>query len=224
MRPSSNGQTERLSVLQQRLLAYGVEHEVNTGEQFDVRLAQACIGIVLRGQLRVIWEQDGEVSDIALLRTGDWVNAQGFLLEETSAHTVYRAAAFTRLLLIDIAQLNARLADGVLAELQAPLHQALARYLTRQMTTLSARLHQVRFADTESLILQVLQEATTWPSAMSHPDGTLVMAPCKVIAERIGCARATVSRLLGDLMRAGRLRREGRRLLLLDEPLGAEQG
>jgi len=50
------------------------------------------------------------------------------------------------------------------------------------------------------------------------------MVPCKTIAERIGCARATVSRILAELIRAGRLRREGRRLLLLDEPLGAEQG
>lgn len=216
MMPSNSADTVRLSALQERLLAYGVEHEVNTSEQFDDGLAKACIGIVLRGQLRVIWEQDAEVSDIALLRTGDWVNEQGFLLGETSAYTVYRAAAFTRLLLLNIAQLNARLADGDLVDLQTTLHQALAQYLARRMKTLSARLHQVRFADTESLILEVLQEATTWPSAMSHPDGTLIMAPCKTIAERIGCARATVSRILGDLIRAGRLRREGRRLLLLD--------
>ncbi|MEA3642235.1 MAG: Crp/Fnr family transcriptional regulator [Lamprobacter sp.] len=219
---ANSGQTDRLSALQQCLLPYGVEHEVNTGEQLDARLAQNCIGIVLRGQLRVIWEQDAGASDLALLRTGDWVNEQGFLLGEAPAHTLYRAAAFTRLLLIDIAQLNARLADGALADVQTRLHPALAEYLARRMTTLSDRLHQVRFADTESLILQVLQEARTWPSAMSHPEGTLVMAPCKLIAERIGCARATVSRLLGDLMRAGRLRREGRRLLLLDEPLVAD--
>lgn len=209
-------QGERLSTLQQRLLAYGVEHEVNTGEQFDEQLSKACIGIVLRGQLRVIWEQDAEVSDIALLRAGDWVNTQGLLLGEAPAHTLYRAAAFTRLLLIDITQLKARLANGESEDLETSLHQALAQYLAQQMTTLSSRLHQVRCADTESLILEILQEATTWPSAMSHPDGTLIMAPCKMISARIGCARATVSRVLGNLIRAGQVRREGRRLLLLD--------
>jgi hypothetical protein len=75
-------------------------------------------------------------------------------------------------------------------------------------------LHQSYFADTEALVIEALEEATTWPSAMSHPDGTLVKIPCKTLAERVGCTRVTASRVLGKLMREGRMRREGRRILL----------
>lgn len=159
------------------------------------------------------WEQGEDVTGITVLRIGYWLNADGLLLDHSAPAAVYRATAFTRLLLIDIAALKTKLGDA-LADLRAPLNEALAVYLAQHSLMLSARLHQCYFADTEALLIEALEEATTWPSAMSHPDGTLVKIPCKTLAERVGCTRVTASRVLGKLMREGRVRREGRRILL----------
>lgn len=204
---------ETITLLQQRLLPHGQDHELSSGEVLDPVLARDCVGFVLCGQLRLTWEQGEDVTGITVLRIGDWLNADGLLVHQSPPAAVYRATAFTRLMLIEIAALRTKL-GGALSDLRAPLNEALAVYLAQRTLALSARLHQSYFADTEALVIEALEEATTWPSAMSHPDGTLVKIPCKTLAERVGCTRVTASRVLGKLMREGRMRREGRRILL----------
>ena len=206
---------ETLSRVQRQLIPHGREHELLSGDSLAPDVLRDHVGFVLCGQLRLTWAESGEVVDSGLLRIGDWVNEHAFLLGTMLKALTYRATTFSRMLLIEVDAFKMKL-GGELTELSATLHKDLAAYLARRQIDLSTRLHQCYFADTESLVLDALHEATTWPSAMSHPEGTLIKVPCKTLAERVGCTRVTASRVLGKLMRDGRLRREGRRIQLLD--------
>jgi CRP/FNR family cyclic AMP-dependent transcriptional regulator len=64
-------------------------------------------------------------------------------------------------------------------------------------------------------VLDALHEAATWPSAMSHPEGTLVRIQRQQLAQRVGCTRMTIARVLRRLLDARQVRFQGRRILLV---------
>jgi CRP/FNR family cyclic AMP-dependent transcriptional regulator len=219
VRTESPGYSETLSLVQRQLIPHGRACELLGSERLASETVRDHCGFILCGQLRRVWNEGDEVVDCGVLRIGDWINAHAFLLGDALKTVTYRATTFTRVLLLGIDTLKRKLGEE-LAGLKAPLHESLAVDLARRQLELSRRLHQCYFADTESLVLDALHEARSWPSAMSHPEGTLVKVPGKALAERVGCTRVTVSRVLGKLIRDGRVRREGRRILLLDQPQG----
>ena len=107
------------------------------------------------------------------------------------------------------------LLTGAQAELNSLLQHELSLSVARRWAELAERLHQCMFVTTDDLVLAALHEATTWPSALSHPEGTLLKVPREVLAQRVGCTRVTISRALARLVDGRQIRLEGRRILLL---------
>ena len=104
---------------------------------------------------------------------------------------------------------------GEQTELNSLLRHALSLSVARRWAELAERLHQCMFVTTDDLVRAALHAATTWPSALSHPEGTLLKVPREVLAQRVGCTRVTISRALARLVDGGQVRLEGRRILLL---------
>lgn len=126
----------------------------------------------------------------------------------------FEASCFTRVLAIGAKPFRDRLGHD-LAELDRPLREALMEFYSLRWHELAERHHRALFVPNHELLMDVLFEAATWISAMSHPEGTLVKAGREFLARRLGCSRVTVSRSLARLVDDGRVRLEGRRILLI---------
>ena len=203
-----------LTPLQRALQAHGMERALWTREVLERRHMDTAIGVVVAGQLELSWHQGDDETVVAALRPGDWFGEHNLLAVRAEAVLSLHACTLARLLILPVEALQARLAHE-LAPLYAPLHAELATSLARRWLDLAAQLHQARHLGTHEQVLGVLYEAATWPSALSHPQGTLVAAPRKHLAQRIGCSRVSVSRALSRLAAAGCVRLEGWRILLL---------
>jgi CRP/FNR family cyclic AMP-dependent transcriptional regulator len=149
-----------------------------------------------------------------MLLPGDWFGENTLLLGASPSKLTYRASRFTRLLTLRPDRLN-ELHNDDLAALKSALERELSQSAARRWAQLAERLHQCIYVTTDDLVIEALQEATSWPSAMSHPDGTLVKVPREVLAQRVGCTRVTISRALSRLAEDGQVRLEGRRILLV---------
>ena len=203
-----------LSQVQQALLTQGTEVHLVAAETLSREIGDNCVGFVVRGQLTLTWHQDAKRSGIAVLLPGHWFGEHNLLLGAEPARLDLRASGFAAVLTIRANALSALLTDE-LAALRDPLHRELSASVAERWAQLAARLHQRMHLSSDACVLEALDEAAIWPSAMSHPEGTLVRVPRDVIAQSIGCSRATVSRALSRLVAAGRIRLEGRRILLL---------
>ena len=210
-KPSRDGD---LSAVQRTLLAHGAARALAVGDVLSREIVEHGIGFVLHGQLTLTWQQDAKRSGIAILQPGDWFGEHNLLPGDAPARLDLRASGFARVLTMRVDALEELLA-GELGALREPLQRELFASLAERWAQLAARLHQRTHLGTDACVWETLQEAATWPSAMSHPEGTLVRVPRDLIAQRLGCSRVTVSRALSRLAAAGRVRREGRRILLL---------
>ena len=203
-----------LSQIQRRLETLGTVTELMTGDTLDADIAVHSIRFVLCGQLTMTW-QDGDVeSTIGMLLTGDWFGENNLLLGASPSKLTYRTSRFTRVLTLRPERLH-ELLDGDLATLKSALERELSQSAARRWAELAERLHQCLYVTTDDLVIEALYEAATWPSALSHPDGTLVKLPWEVLAQRVGCTRVTISLALSRLVDAGQVRLEGRRILLI---------
>jgi CRP-like cAMP-binding protein len=209
-----NGDAPVLTAVQRGLRAYATELELAVGDTLSRDMAERCIGVVLRGQLSLLWEQDVKRSGIAMLAPGDWFGEHNLFLGDAPASLQLRALGFARVLTIPADRLHALLAEKA-APVREQLYREVSASLAVRLTLLAGRLHQRIHSDTKACVLATLREAAGWPSAMSHPEGTLVRVPQKLVAQQIGCSRITISRALSRLSAAGEIRREGRRILLL---------
>jgi CRP/FNR family cyclic AMP-dependent transcriptional regulator len=203
-----------LSQVQRRLETLGTETELMTGDTLDAGIAERSLGFVLCGQLTVTWQDGDEESSIGMLLPGDWLGENNLLLGTSPAKLTYRASRFTRVLRLRPERLHALL-DGDLAALKSALECELSQSAARRWAQLAERLHQCIYVTTDGLVIEALQEAACWPSATSHPDGTLVKVPRDVLAQRVGCTRVTISRALSRLADVGHVRLQGRRILLV---------
>jgi CRP/FNR family cyclic AMP-dependent transcriptional regulator len=203
-----------LTAVQQVLLARGVQRGLAAGDALSREIVEHCVGFVLHGQLTLTWHQDAKRSGIAILLPGDWFGEQNLLLGAAPAGLDLTANGFAQVLTIRAEELRGWV-HGDLSPLLEPLQRELSASLTERWMQLATRLHQRMHLGTDACVWEALQEAATWPSAMSHPEGTLVKVQRQQIAQRIGCSRVTVSRALSRLAAGGRIRLEGRRILLL---------
>jgi len=208
------GRDGALTSVQRALQAHGMERALWTRECLEPRLMASALGVVLGGQLELRWHQGDAETAIAALGPGDWFGEHTLLSVTAAAPLSLRARTLARLVIIPAEPLQARLAHE-LASLRAPLYAELAGSLARRWLDLAVHLHQARHLGTDAQLLGALHEAATWPSALSHPEGTLVAVARKQLAQRIGCSRVSVSRALSRLAAAGHVRLEGRRILLL---------
>jgi CRP/FNR family cyclic AMP-dependent transcriptional regulator len=212
--PLAPTRRDGLSQVQRRLETLGTETELMTGDTLDAGIAARSLGFVLCGQLTMTWQDGDDESTIGMLLPGDWLGENNLLLGASPPKLTYRASRFTRLLTLPPKRLHALL-DGDLAALKSALERELSQSAARRWAQLAERLHQCIYVTTDDLVIEALQEAASWPSAMSHPDGTLVKVPRDVLAQRVGCTRVTISRALSRLVDAGQVRLEGRRILLI---------
>ena len=203
-----------LSQLQRRLETLGTETELMTGDTLDAGIAVRSLGFVLCGQLTMTWQDGDDDSTIGMLLPGDWLGENNPLLGTSPPKLTYRASRFTRVLTLRPGRLH-ELLDGDLAALKSALERELSQSVARRWAELAERLHQCIYVTTDDLVIEALHEAATWPSALSHPDGTLVKVPREMLAQRVGCTRVTISRALSRLVDAGQVRLEGRRILLI---------
>ena len=205
-----------LTPVQRTLLPYGRELHLPVGDTLSRETADSGVGFVLRGQLTLTWQQDAKRSGIAVLMPGDWFGEHNLLSHADPALLEIRAGGFATVLTLHADTLGELLADE-LAPVREQLYRELSASLAARWAQLATRLHQRIHLGTDECVLAALKEAATWPSAMSHPDGTLVRVPRKLVAQQIGCSRVTVSRAVSRLAAAGRIRLEGRRILLVGE-------
>ncbi|MCF7985555.1 MAG: Crp/Fnr family transcriptional regulator [Thiohalocapsa sp.] len=212
--PPSTTTRISLSRTQQTLLPHGTEIHLAVGETLPEKICDNNVGFVLQGQLTLTWHQDAKRSGIAVLLPGDWFGEHNLLLGAAPARLDLKASAFAAVRTIPADALTAMLAEE-LAPIREHLQRELSASVTERWAQLAARLHQRMHLGTDECVWEALVEAAAWPSAMSHPEGTLVRAPRDVIAQRVGCSRVTVSRALSRLVATGRIRLEGRRILLL---------
>jgi CRP-like cAMP-binding protein len=188
--------------------------ELWTREVLEPRLTDTSIGFVLRGQLELSWHEGGNESAMAPVLPGDWFGGHTLSSVTAEAPLILRALTLARVLIIGVDRLQGLLAHE-LAPLREPLYAELAGSLARYWLDAAARLHETRHCGLDERVLGVLDEAATWPSASSHPEGTLVKASRKLLAQRIACSRVSFGRALARLSAAGRVRLDGRRILLL---------
>ncbi|WPL12424.1 MULTISPECIES: Crp/Fnr family transcriptional regulator [Thiorhodovibrio] len=204
----------RLTAVQRRLEAYGEVVELIAGEMLDPTIVHFCVGFILTGRLELSWRDGNNEKAFYPIETGDWFSVNNLSLPQPPRLVWFRATCFTRVLAIEVERLNALLL-GELADLDGPLHREVMRFYAERWSELAARYHRSLFNPTDTLVLDALDEAASWSSAMSHPEGTLVKVGRDDLAKRIGCTRVTVSRALSRLVADGRVRLEGRRILLL---------
>ena len=212
--PQSPIRGDGLSRVQRRLEPLGTVTELMSGDTLAVDLAERSAGFVLCGQITMTWQDGDDESTIGMLLPGDWFGENNLLLGTSPPKLTYRASRFTRVLTLKTDRLQALL-DGDLAALKTDLERELSQSVARRWAELAERLHQCIYVTTDDLVIEALHEAASWPSAMSHPDGTLVKAPRDVLAQRVGCTRVTISRALSRLVNEGQVRLEGRRILLV---------
>jgi CRP/FNR family cyclic AMP-dependent transcriptional regulator len=203
-----------LTSVQRALRDRGIQRGLTAGDELSRETLERCVGFVLHGQLTLTWHQDAKRSGIDLLLPGDWFGEHNLLLGAAPAALHLSANGFAQVLTVRADELRGLL-EGELALLREPLQRELSASLTERWMQLASRLHQRMHLGTDACVWAALHEAASWPSAMSHPEGTLVKIPRQHIAQRIGCSRVTVSRALSRLAAAGRIRLEGRRILLL---------
>ena len=212
--PATLFRRDGLTDVQRALQAHGLVTELMTGDVLDSGIARDSVGFVLCGQLNLTWQDGDDESGISVLLPGDWFGENNLLLGGVPPNLTFRASRFSRVSTIETGQLRALLV-GEQAELNSLLQHELSLSVSRRWAELAERLHQCMFVTTDDLVLEALHEATTWPSALSHPEGTLVKVPREVLAQRVGCTRVTISRALSRLVDGGQVRLEGRRILLL---------
>jgi CRP-like cAMP-binding protein len=203
-----------LSLVQRRLESLGTVTDLMVGDTLDANLAAQRVGFILCGQITMTWQDGDDESTIGMLLPGDWFGENNLLLGTSPRKLAYRASRFTRVLTLRPDRLN-ELLDGDLAPLKAALERELSQSVARRWAELAERLHQCIYVTTDDLVIEALHEAASWPSAISHPEGTLVKAPRDVLAQRVGCTRVTISRALSRLVKEGQVRLEGRRILLV---------
>ncbi|WPL17980.1 Catabolite activation-like protein [Thiorhodovibrio winogradskyi] len=206
----------RLSPVQRQLEPHGQVTELMAGDLLDPAITRQCIGFVLMGQLQLTWRMGDGHNGLSMhpVEAGHWFGGNNWLLDEPPRTLWFRANRLTRVLTIEVELLRSLLADER-SDLDAPLRDEMLQSYARCWLYLAERHHRAHAVPTEKRLLDALQEAAAWSSAMSHPEGTLVKVGRDLLAQRIGCARVTVSRALGRLAADGRIRLEGRRILLL---------
>lgn len=206
----------RLSPVQRQLEPYGQVTELMAGDLLDPAITRRCLGFVLMGQLQLTWKTGEGRNGLSMhpVNPGDWFGGNNWLLDEPPRTLWFRANRLTRVWTIEVEHLRALL-SGERSDLDAPLRAEMLLSFAHCWVFLAERHHLSHAAPTEEQLLDALQEAAAWSSAMTHPEGTLVKVGRAMLAERIGCARVTVCRALARLATEGRVRLEGRRILLL---------
>ncbi|WPL15720.1 Catabolite activation-like protein [Thiorhodovibrio winogradskyi] len=206
----------RLSPVQRALEPHGHVTELMAGDLLAPAITRQCIGFVLMGQLQLTWRAGERHNGLSMhpVDAGHWFGGNNWLLDAPPPTLWFRANRLTRVLTIEVEQLRSLLV-GELIELNQPLRDEMLQSYARCWLDLAERHHRAHAVPTEKRLLDALHEAAAWSSAMSHPEGTLVKVGRDLLAQRIGCARVTVSRALGRLAADGRIRLEGRRILLL---------
>ncbi|MBK5969537.1 MULTISPECIES: Crp/Fnr family transcriptional regulator [Thiorhodovibrio] len=206
----------RLSQVQRRLKPYCQVTELMASDLLDPTITRRCIGFVHMGQLQLTWRAGEDRNGLSMhaVDPGHGFGGNNWLFDEPPRTLYYQANRLTRVLTIEVEHLRTLLAEELI-DLNQPLRDEMLHSYARCWLYLAERHHRAHAAPTEERLLDALHEAAAWSSAMSHPEGTLVKARREMLALRVGCARVTVSRGLARLVADGRVRLEGRRILLL---------
>lgn len=156
---------------------------------------QQSLGILLSGALQVRREQ----LSVSTLQPGDLFGAAALYSDEANYTATLTGETAGRILLLDFPYIHQLLGESPL------VRENYLRYLTGRIRFLNQRLHSVAAGDGEGKLARHLL------SLSGELD-----CPATQLAKRLGMSRATLYRAFQTLESAGAIRRDGRKILVLD--------
>lgn len=161
---------------------------------------------IRRGRLRAYSARsDGQEFTYGYYGPGDYLGEMSLDRGPRSASVIVEAATVCRIV-------NRQTLEQCIADHPAISFELLERVIALARN-LSIRARELALNDAYGRLVQLLQDSTA-----PQPDGTRLMPGAitqEELARQIGCSRTMVTKLLGDLVKGGYLRRDDKRWRLL---------
>ncbi len=138
---------------------------------------------------------DGDLLILDYFYAGDVVGVEHFFSPQGSKRTLTLMTK-TKATLLEVSYKKAAEQFEAGDKAVMPL---IGKSLARQIEVASAKAHDLAFLDVKDRTISALNAIAKQPTALSHPDGTLVRITRSELAQNISATREMVGRVLKDM-------------------------
>ena len=173
------------------------------------------IYLILEGSVAVIIDGDADDSHqemvVSYLNPGDFFGEMGLFGEET------RTANLVARVPVEVARISYERFHQVRGSYPEILY-VLATQIGHRLRTTTRKLTDLAFVDVAGRIAQTLNDLTTQPDAMTHPEGMQIRITRQELGKIVGCSREMAGRVLKALRQDGLIEVSGKTIVVLREP------
>ena len=173
------------------------------------------IYLILEGSVAVIIDGDADDSHqemvVSYLNPGDFFGEMGLFGEET------RTANLVARVPVEVARISYDRFHQVRGSYPEILY-VLATQIGHRLRTTTRKLTDLAFVDVAGRIAQTLNDLTTQPDAMTHPEGMQIRITRQELGKIVGCSREMAGRVLKALRQDGLIEVSGKTIVVLREP------
>lgn len=173
------------------------------------------IYLILEGSVSVIIDGDDDDAHqemvVSYLNPGDFFGEMGLFGEEV------RTANLIARVPVEVARISYDRFHQVRSSYPEILY-VLATQIGHRLRTTTRKLTDLAFVDVAGRIAQTLNDLTTEPDAMTHPEGMQIRITRQELGKIVGCSREMAGRVLKALRQDGLIEVKGKTIVVLREP------
>lgn len=173
------------------------------------------IYLILEGSVSVIIDGDDEDAHqemvVSYLNPGDFFGEMGLFGEEV------RTANLIARVPVEVARISYDRFHQVRSSYPEILY-VLATQIGHRLRTTTRKLTDLAFVDVAGRIAQTLNDLTSEPDAMTHPEGMQIRITRQELGKIVGCSREMAGRVLKALRQDGLIEVKGKTIVVLREP------